>query len=61
MREIGWTKLKQATAKDIREGPCLKVMSDDEFIGYLVIDPQGPMRDRIEGLAGLIDASKGLN
>lgn len=61
MKETTWTKLKVANARDIKEGPCLKITADGETVGYLIVNPQGLMRDRVEGVASLIDASKGLS
>ena len=59
VKDITWTELKRALAKDIKDGPCLKVLADGQVVGYLVINPQMGMRDRVEGLCGLIDAGRG--
>ena len=58
MKEVGWSKVKLMNAKDMQE--CLKVTSDGQIVFYIVINPQQLMRDRIEGLCGIIDSSRGF-
>lgn len=61
MKEITWTKIKLSNARDIKEGPCLKIIADGETVGYLILNPQGVMRDRVEGLASQIDAGRSVS
>ena len=58
MHEIRWSDLIRTPARDIVTGPCLKVMVDGEPLFYLIVKPEGLMRDKVEGLAGLIDSGR---
>ena len=58
MHEIKWFELKRANATDLVQGPCLKVIADGEPLFYLIVKPEGLMRDKVEGLAGLIDSGR---
>lgn len=60
MKEISWTQLKRLTLKEIKEGECLKVTGDGQLAFYAVIRPEQVMQDRVQGLCGMIDASRGL-
>lgn len=63
MKTISLTDFRDFIAKskvpEIKESPCLKVTADQEPIIYIVVNPEGEMRNRIEGLCGLIDNSRG--
>lgn len=60
VKELNWTDLKKLTLEEIKAGPCLKVAGDgwDESAFYVVVNPQGIMRDRVEGICAQIDASR---
>lgn len=60
MRDITWTNLKRESLEDLKEGQCLRVTGDGVPTFYVVVNPQGMMRDRVEALCGLIDAGRGL-
>ncbi len=60
MKEIKWTDLVHSRASELLAGPCLKVMVDGDMAFYLVIRPEALMRDKVEGLCGLIDAGRGV-
>ncbi len=60
MKEIKYGAFKLLNARDIVKGQCLKLMSDGEMVGYVVVNPEGAMVPRIEGICSQIDASKGF-
>lgn len=60
MKEISWTNLKRLNLSEIREGECLKVTGEGEMVFYVVVKPEEVMQDRVQGLCGMIDASRGL-
>ena len=60
MKNISFTDFKKMPVKDIKEGQCLKVTGDGEMVFYVVIKPESVMRDRIEALCSMIDASRGF-
>ena len=55
-----WTEFKAKKLGDIKKGECLKIIGDGQVGFYAVIDPQGGMIARIEGICSQIDASKGF-
>lgn len=60
MKEISWTNLKRLNLSEIREGECLKVTGEGEMVFYVVVHPEEVMQDRVQGICGMIDASRGL-
>jgi hypothetical protein len=60
MREISITELRKLKVGDLKDGPCLKISSDGEFLAYVVMQPEGEMRTRIEAISSQIDASRGV-
>ena len=60
MKELGWSIVKQMNAVDLERGECIKVTKDGTMVFYIVIKPESVMRDRIEALCSMIDASKGF-
>ena len=60
LKEISWSELKAKKISEIKEGECLKVTGDGEMAFYLVVKPQGGMIARVEGIIGMIDASRGF-
>lgn len=59
MKEIKLSELKQLKTEALKSSPCLKVTSDGEVIFYAIVQPEGLMKDRIEGFASMIDAGRG--
>ena len=60
MKEISWSEVKQKKLAELKAGQCLRVTGDGETAFYIIPNPQGGMIARIEGIASMIDASKGL-
>ena len=60
MKEITLTEFKRLSMPEVLAGPCLKVTANMEALGYFIVNPQGIMRDRVEGICGQIDAGRGL-
>lgn len=60
MQDISWTALKQKAISEIKEGECLKVTGDGQMAFYVVVHPEGAMRDRVAGMCSQIDASRGF-
>ena len=60
MQQVSLAELKKLTVAEMQDGPCLRVMADGDFLFYAIMQPQGEMRTRIEGIASLIDASRGV-
>ncbi len=60
MKEENWSKFKLKKASEIKTCQCIKVISDGELLFYAVIKPEGEMKNRIEGMCSLIDASRGF-
>jgi hypothetical protein len=60
VKEISWTRLKQNSLENIKEGECLRVTGDGEVAFYAVVRPVGMMPAKIEALCSQIDASKGM-
>ena len=61
MKEIPWSEFRLQKVSDVKTGQCLKVTGDGAVAFYVVVHPQGEMIAKIEGLCGMIDASRGLN
>lgn len=60
MKEIQWTQFKKLKQEEIREGECLKVTFNSEMAFYVVVHPEEVMQDRVQGICGMIDASRNL-
>ena len=60
MKEVSWSEFKLMKLADLKAGQCLKVTGDGVTAFYAIINPQGGMVARVEGIAGMIDSSKGL-
>jgi hypothetical protein len=59
MKEIAFTEFKKKSVSEIKEGECLKVTGDGSPVFYVVVNPQQLMKDRVEGICSMIDASRG--
>lgn len=63
MREISFAQLKvefkQKSLKEIKEGQCLKVTGQRKMAFYIIVHPEEVMKDRVEGICGQIDISRG--
>ena len=60
MKTVTWTEFKKKTLQDIKEGACVKVTGDGDDVFFVVVNPQGVMKDRIMGLCSQIDVSRGF-
>ncbi len=60
MKEISWTDLKKEKLEDIKKGQCLKVTGDGQMVFYVIVYPEGIMRNRIETYCNMIDTGRGL-
>ena len=60
MKEISWTELKALRLLDIKAGQCLRVTGDGQVAFYIVVEPQGNMIAKVEGICSQIDTGKGL-
>ncbi len=58
MRDITLSKFRMMSVPDIKGSECFRVMGEDGMLFYVIIRPEGLMRDRIEGLCSQIDASR---
>ncbi len=56
--KLSTLKTKMAT-KDIEDSPCFELTSDGSVIAFVVVGAEGAMREKIKGLASLIDAGRG--
>ena len=61
MKDTSWSKIKLESLKDLKEGACQRGMENGQPAFYIIVNPQGAMRDRVEGICGQIDASRGLS
>lgn len=59
MKLVPISKFKQMTAREIREGPCVEVVSDGEHLFYAIVGTEAEMRVQIASQASMIDASRG--
>lgn len=59
MQDIAWSKFVRLTAKEVAEGPCLRVTADGVTVFYAIIHPEQEMQARVEGVGSQIDASRG--
>ena len=57
MKSVTWSQFKLQKVEDIKE--CVKVTFNTEVVGYFIARPEGAMIAKIEGLSGLINASRG--
>ena len=60
MKEISWSEFRLMKLADLKAGECLKVTGDGLPAFYAIINPQGGMVARVEGIASQIDTSRGL-
>lgn len=59
MKDISVSKLKQMSAKEIKESGCLELKADGEHVAYVIVGTEGEMKTRIEATASQIDAGRG--
>jgi hypothetical protein len=59
LKKIAISELRKMTAEQLKESPALEVTADGEHVGFLIIDSESVMRERIAAQASQIDAGRG--
>lgn len=59
MKKVSITKFKQMPVQEIKDSGCLELVADGEPVALVVVGAVGEMKNRIEGAASQIDASRG--
>jgi uncharacterized protein YuzE len=59
MKQVTISKLKQVTAKEIRDGGCFELTSDGEVVAIVIVGAESLMKDKIRAAASQIDAMRG--
>ena len=59
MKQVSITRIKQLTAKEIKDGGCFEIVSDGEHVAFVMVGAVELMKERIIGQASQMDLARG--
>lgn len=59
MNQVSVSRLKQLTAREIKDGGCLEIVADGEHVAFVIVGAIETMKQRIITSASQLDLARG--